>query len=519
MPSFGALSVLPPVLAIVAAIASRRAIPGLFVGIWTGAIIFTGSHGLGQTFEWIVVSIATEFHVSILVFIFLLGGGVGLLWVLGGSYALTRWASSRLENRRQAGVATWLLGVLVFFNDYANTAIVGTAMQDVTDSADISREKLSYVVDSTAAPVSTFLISDWIAFQLSMIQQGYEAAGIAGSAPSTFVVFLGSIPYNFYCLLAIAMVGIVVLTGRDYGEMLTAERRASSTGKVLRDGAQPLQSVEADLGEPRTDKPMLRVFVVPIVMLVAITLLGAYWTGRAGGDIIGILGEANWALSLVWGGAGMVGVAGYFGIRHRILTFGETVSTFVDGTKVMMTAATILALAWSLGTVTTELGTGEYVTSIAQGFVSPELLFVIVLIASAFIAFTTGTSWGTMAIVTPIAIPLAVNVAGTGALSPVVGAIFSGAIFGDHCSPISDTTVLSATFSGADLIDHVRTQIYYAVTVVVVAIALFLIYGYLAITPFVLAPLGAVVLIGLVYGLSALDEGHRTGPSQPSDAD
>jgi Na+/H+ antiporter NhaC len=315
------------------------------------------------------------------------------------------------------------------------------------------------------------------------------------------------------------MVGIVVVTGKDYGEMLTAERRASETGKLLRDDAQPLQSVEADLGEPRTDKPMLRVFVVPIVLLVAITLLGAYWTGRAGGDLIGILGEANWALSLVWGGAGMVGSAGYFGIRHRILTFGETVSTFVDGTKVMMTAATILALAWSLGTVTTELGTGEYITAIAQGFVSPELLFVIVVIASAFIAFTTGTSWGTMAIVTPIAIPLAVNVAGTGALSPVVGAIFSGAIFGDHCSPISDTTVLSATFSGADLIDHVRTQIYYAVTVVVVAIALFLVYGYLAITPFILAPLGAVVLIGLVYGLSAWDEGNRTGPSQPSDAD
>lgn len=519
MPNFGALSVLPPLLAIIAAIASRRAIPGLFVGIWTGAIIFTGGHGLGTTFDWIVSSIATDFHVSLLVFIFLLGGGVGLLWRLGGSYALAEWTSTRFRSRRQAGIATWLLGIFVFFNDYANTAIVGTAMQDVTDTVDISREKLSYIVDSTAAPVSTFLISDWIAYQLSMIQQGYETAGITDTAPSTFVVFLGSVPYNFYCLLAIVMVGIIVISGRDYGEMLTAEGRASSTGKVLRDDAQPLQSVEDDLGKPDMTNPLLRTFVVPIVLLVAVTLLGAYWTGRGGGNIIGVLGNANWALALVWGGAAMVGSAAYFGIRHRILSFGETVSTFVDGMKIMMTAATILVLAWSLGTVTTELGTGQYVTNIAQGFVTPELLLVIVVLASAFIAFTTGTSWGTMAIVTPIAIPLAINVAGTAALSPVVGAIFSGAIFGDHCSPISDTTVLSATFSGADLIDHVRTQLYYAVTVMLVAITLFLAYGYLAITPFVLIPIGVIALVGLVYTLSAWDGNNRDISPAPRNTD
>lgn len=519
MPEFGTLSILPPLLAIIAAIVSRRAIPGLFLGIWAGAIIFTGSHGLGTTFDWIITSTATEFNVSLLVFTFLLGGGVGLLWVLGGSYAITQWASTRLQSRRQAGIATWLLGILVFFNDYSNTAIVGTAMQDVTDTVDISREKLSYIVDSTAAPVSTFLISDWIAYQLSMIQQGYESAGISESAPSPFVVFLGSIPYNFYCLLAVVMVGIIVISGRDYGEMLTAERRATSTGKVLRDDAQPLQSVEDDLGEPLTTNPLLRTFVVPIMLLVAATLLGAYWTGRGGGDIIGVLGNANWALSLVWGGAAMVGSAAYFGIRHRILTFGETVSTFIDGMKIMMTAATILVLAWSLGTATTELGTGQYVTNLAQGVVTPELLFVIVVIASAFIAFTTGTSWGTMAIVTPIAIPLAINIAGTAALSPTVGAIFSGAIFGDHCSPISDTSVLSATFSGADLIDHVRTQLYYAVTVMLIAIALFLTYGYLSITPFILVPIGVVALIGLVYALSAWDGNNRDVSPHPREAD
>lgn len=302
-------------------------------------------------------------------FIFLLGAGVGFIWKLGGSFAVRDYAAARLQSRRHASVSAWILGLLVFFNDYANTAIAGTAMQDVTDSHDISREKLSYIVDSTSAPVATFMFSDWIAFQLSMIREGYAAAGITETAPAAFVVFLRSVPFNFYCLLAILMVGIVVISGRDFGELKTAENRASSTGKVLRDGAKPMQSVESDLGEPDATNPMLRVFVVPIAMLVGVTLLGVCWTGRTGGDLVGILGNTNWALSLVWGGAAIVATAAYYGIRHGILTFGESVTTFVDGMKITVTANTILVLAWSIGTVTTELGTGQYITDPAADYV------------------------------------------------------------------------------------------------------------------------------------------------------
>ncbi|MFC7166849.1 Na+/H+ antiporter NhaC family protein [Halospeciosus flavus] len=505
MATFGALSVVPPLVAIIAAVVTRRAIPGLFIGAWVGGIIYTGGHGLGITFHWIIESVATTFHVSLLLFIFLLGAGIGFMWKLGGSLAVRDYAAARLQNRRQAGIVAWLLGLAVFFNDYANTAIVGTAMQDVTDSLGISREKLSYIVDSTSAPVATFMFSDWIAFQLSMIREGYKAAGITETAPSAFVVFLQSIPFNFYCLLAIVMVGIIVISGRDFGEMKAAEERTLSTGEVMWPDAQPMQSVEGDLGEPRTSKPMLRVFIAPIVMLVALTLVGVYWTGRSGGDLVGILGSANWALSLVWGGAGMVATAAYYGLRHEILTFDETVTTFVDGMKIMMTAGTILVLAWTIGTVTTELGTGDYVTQLAGDFVSPALLLVVIAVTAAFISFTTGTSWGTMAVLTPIAVPLGVNVVGMSVLGPVIGAVFSGAIFGDHCSPISDTTVLSSTFTGADHIDHVRTQIYYAVTVFLVAAVLYLAWGFLAITPYILLPLGVLALVALVYGLSSLD--------------
>lgn len=516
MPSFGVLSVVPPLLAIAASIVTRRAIPGLFVGVWAGAIIYTGGHGLGQTVEWIIMSVSSTFNVSILIFVFLLGAGIAFMYRLGGSFALRDYAAAKLKSRRQAGIMAWVLGMLVFFNDYANSAIVGTAMRDVTDSFDISREKLSYVVDSTAAPVATIMISDWVAYQLVMIREGYKAAGIMDTAPSAFVTFFHSIPFNFYAILAILMVGIIVITGRDFGEMKTAEMRASSTGNVIREGGQPMQSVEADLGDPKLTKPMLRVFIVPIVMVVAITLLGVFWTGRSGGDFIGILGEGDWALSMVWGTVAMVAAAAYFGLRHRILTFDETVDTFIDGMKIMMTANTILILAWSIGTVTTELGTGQYVTSIASNFVSPALLLVIIAIASGFVAFTTGTSWGTMAIITPIAIPLAINISGAAALSPVIGAVFSGAVFGDHISPISDTTVLSSTFTGSDHIDHVRTQAYYALTVFTVSLGLFLVWGYTSITPYVLLPAGVIALLGAVYGFS-LDNTATTAVSPADD--
>ena len=524
MPSFGALSLLPPLLAIVAAVATRRALLALFCGVWVGAAVFTGGFGLATAIGWIVDAVTEPFNAKILIFTFLLGAGVAFIWRLGGSEALLRAAVERIGSRRQAGVIAWLLGMLVFFNDYANTAIVGSSMRDVTDEFDISREKLSYIVDSTAAPVSTFAISDWIVYQISMITQGYEAAGIADRAPGAFGVFLGSIPYNFYCLLAVLMVGIVVLTGRDYGEMLAAETRAVATGNVLRDGATPLQSVEGNLGDPRTDRPMLKSFFAPIVALVVVTVAGAWWTGRnAAGGVSGgpfraaleIAGNASWVTALIWGALAMVAVGAVIGVGYGILSLDETMDTVVDGFTVMMTANVLLTLAWSLGTVVEKLGTGEYVTSAVGGFVTPTNLFVLVALSAAVIAFAIGSSWGTMAIVTPVAITLAWETGGAAALAPTVGAVFSGAIFGDHSSPISDTTVLSATFTGSDLIDHVRTQFYYAATVMGVALLLFLGAGATGLSPWLFVAAGVLALIALVYALSEYDSRRRSVAARP----
>jgi len=529
---FGALSLVPPMLAILLAIATRRPILSLFLGVWAGGVIASGSLGSVQTFDWITGSIADVFHAQILVFTLLLGSGVALIRRLGGAMAVSNWAADRLETQRSTNATTWLLGMVLFIDDYANTAIVGSTMRELSDRLRISREKLSYIVDSTAAPVATIGISSSVAFQLSMVREGFDEIEAANGvdAPSVFGSYLHSIPYNAYALLAIVMVGIVVFSGRDYGEMLDAEHRSRTTGKVTREDAIPLQQVEAQLGEPVMDRPMLRTFFVPIVVLIIVTVAGAIWTGAQAaelesvGELLahsigafaeGVAGEADWAGALVWGSFGMVMTAILMGLGYGLFDLDRGVSTVLDGFELMVTAVTILVLAWSISAVASDLGTGDYVAGVAAGVVSPAILPLIVLLTAAFIAFTMGSSWATMGIVTPIALPVAFELTGDFTLAPIiVGAVFSGAIFGDHTSPISDTSVLSSTFTGADLIDHVRTQAYYAVTVLAVVVVAYLLNGYFGVGPLLFLPIGVVALVGLVYWLSTVDT-QRKGLTQP----
>ncbi|AGB37160.1 Na+/H+ antiporter NhaC family protein [Natronococcus occultus] len=532
MSEFGILSLLPPLLAIVLAVVTRRPMLSLFLGVWSGAIIYTESLGIGQTFDWIVGAIIADegFHVQILLFTILLGSGVALIWRLGGATAVRNWATSRLESQRTVGLTAWVLGMLMFFDDYANTAIVGSTMREISDQFRISREKLSYIVDSTAAPVATIGLSSWVAFQLSLIAGAYEDLGVDGEAPTAFETFVWSIPYNTYALLAIAMVGIVVYTRRDFGEMLDAEHRSWKRGLVSREDATPLQEVEKDLGKPIDDRPMLRTFFAPVVVLIAVTLAGAFWTGYeawtaeqaeegaptaigAAAEEVGliqvlvdIVGAGDFAGALVWGSFAMVVAAIAIGVVYDLFDVGDGVDTVIDGFRLMATAVTILVLAWAISDVAEALGTGDFVAGYVGDAIPLELLPIVVLFVAAFVAFTMGSSWATMGIVTPIAIQIVYELTGSFDLMPVVvGAVFSGAIFGDHTSPISDTSVLSSTFTGADLIDHVRTQFYYAATVMTVVVVCYLLYGYLGLSPAIFLPIGLGVLAGLVYGLSELD--------------
>jgi len=516
---FGMLSLVPPLFAILLAMITRRAILSLFLGVWSGAIIYTGGIGVVTTLTWTAQSIGESlFNAKIMMIVMFLGAGVALIWRLGGAMAIANAATSRLDSQRKVGLATWIFGMLWFFGDYSNTAIVGTTMRDMADQMRMSREKLSYIIDSTAAPVATFGISSWVVYQLSMIDQGYEAAGIsvsAGDAPGSFAVFLRSIPFNMYCILAVVMVGIIVISQRDFGEMLDAEHRSWKEGKVLRDNATPMQSAEDSLGDVVTDSPQLRFFLLPVGALIAVVFGGAAYTGLAGAGegaaFIDIVDNAAFVDALQWGSFSMVAVGLLTGVGSGLMDIEEAMETVIDGFSMMLTAISILIMAWTIGSVTSTLGTGIYVTSIAETIVTPTLMPVVILLAAAVIAFATGTSWGTMAIVTPIAIPLAWELGNsTPELLPVaVGTVFSGAIFGDHCSPISDTTILSSTFTGADHIDHVRTQIYYAVTVIFVALMMLLVWGVTRVTPLILLPIGVGVLYGVVYGLSEWDANRK----------
>ncbi|XVH31125.1 Na+/H+ antiporter NhaC family protein [Haloferacaceae archaeon DSL9] len=517
---FGALSLAPPLLAIILAIVTRRAMLSLFIGVWSGAIIYTQSVGIVQAFDWIVTSIGESvFHAQILTFTMLLGAGIALLWRTGGSLAVAQFATDKLETHRRVGIATWLLGMVWFFDDYANTAIVGSSMKDIADKANMSREKLSYLLDSTAAPVATFGISSWVVYQISMVEAGYQAAGISDTAPNAFITFLYSIPFNLYCLLAVSMVGIIVITRRDYGEMLTAENRAQTTGKVNRDGAQPLQSMKEDLGEVVVDQPLLRTFAIPVAVLVVVVISGAVWSGYAPGrTALEVADNADFTGALVWGSFCFVATAIALSLVYDLLSLDEAMETVLDGFGLMLTAVSILVLAWSIGTVADVLGTGAYVTSVTEDFITPALLPVVIFFTAAVISFSIGTSWGTMALVTPVAIPLAWGVSSGSPelLSVATGAVFSGAIFGDHTSPISDTTVLSSTFAGADHIDHVRTQAYYAITVAFVAIGLYFVYGVTGVTPVALLPIGIVSLLGLVYVFSEFDARRKNLSPKPA---
>ncbi|MDR5656131.1 Na+/H+ antiporter NhaC family protein [Halodesulfurarchaeum sp. HSR-GB] len=514
MSDFGALSLVPPLLAILLAIVTRKAVLSLFLGVWVGGVIYSGGLGVGQTFTWIASALGDSvFHAQVVIFLLLLGSAVAMIWRIGGSHAVRDWTMNHLDSQRKAGVVAWLLGIAMFFDDYANTAIVGSSVKDVSDRLKISREKLSYIVDSTAAPVSTLGISSWVAYQLTMIEEGYAATDLAASEiPDAFEVFLQSIPFNMYAILAIVMVGIVVLSGRDYGEMLGAEHRAATTGLVSREGARPMQDVAAELGEPDVTNPRLRSFFLPIAVLIVVTLGSGLYTGyQPGATLQEMFTGGDYAMALIFGSFAMVVSTYLLAWFDGHLTLGESVDVTIDGFSLMLTAVTILVLAWSIGNVANDLGTGKYVAGIATQTLSPAVLPAVVLFVTGFVAFSMGSAWAAMSIMTPIVIPVAWELAGTHTMvAVVVGMVFSGAIFGDHTSPISDTTVLSATFTGADLIDHVRTQLYYAITVAVVTASLMVVWGVTRISPVILLVVGVVVLTGLVYALSALDARRRS---------
>ena len=489
----GWVSLLPPIVAIGIALAFRQVIPALFIGVWFGAWVAEGLTIPGLWVGlldvpnvWVLEAIAPPdgdtSHASIVVFTILIGGLVGIIARNGGTRgivaAVTRWTTSR----RSAQTVTASLGVVVFFDDYANTLVVGNSMRPVTDRLRVSREKLAYLVDSTAAPVASLaLISTWIGFEVGLIQDALDAIGVDESAYGAFVSSLG---YRFYPVLALVLVFAVALTARELGPMHAAEVRAARTGETSRTD-NPAAIDEPEMSPKEGVPHRLVNAVVPLVVLVGGTLGFLFVTGE-GSTVREIVGSADSYASLVYGSIVAIVVAGVMTIAQRVLSLSETVQAWFAGVKSVLYVLIVLVLAWALSAVTGELGTAEYLADLLGSGLPMWILPALLFVTASATSFATGTSWGTMGILMPLAVPLTwavaqnealANDAALSALYVSISTILAGAVFGDHCSPISDTTVLSSLASGCEPIDHVRTQLPYALLAGGVAVVALILIG------------------------------------------
>ncbi len=496
----GWVSLVPPLIAIALALIFREVVTALFAGVWFGALMVAGWNPIAGTWRLIdhfVVPALGDVdggHVQIVVFSLLLGGMVGVIARNGGTMGIVEAVAPLARSARRGKIAAWAAGLAIFFDDYANTLIVGNTMRPITDRLKISREKLAYIVDSTAAPVAAIIpISTWVGYEISLIADGLRiaaeqnpqhAATLAGASP--FAIFIETIPYRFYPLLALIFVFLTSVMDRDLGPMAHAEKRAAAGGGLHRPGAQLATDTSSTLMEPKSGvRHRWWNAAIPVLTVVVVVLWGLYVTGRAGagpdGSLMDVFGAADPFSTLLWGSLAGCLVAIALSAGQRMLSVAEGIDATVAGMRAMMIAMIILVLAWSLGAVTQEIGTAQYLSQLLTGRVALHLVPVIVFITAAAMSFATGTSWGTMAILLPLVIPLTVSMGGDSGfdggthysiLLGSISSVLAGAIFGDHCSPISDTTVLSSTASACDHVDHVRTQLPYAFLVAGVGMVL-----------------------------------------------
>jgi len=478
---FGILSIIPPLVAILLAIITRRVIIALFFSIWVGGLIFNGGDpfaAIGTTFDWIKDVMVDEWDARFLVLTSLLGVGAAFMYKIGGSQALRRSLEKQINTRKRSQLFAYILGIVVFFNDYANSVIVGNASKDINAEFRVSREKLSYVMDATSAPMATFgPISDWIGYQVSLLAAAFATIGLVSTQP--YFAFLHSMPWNFYCLLSLIAVPLIIY-GKDFGPMAKAELRARRDGKLLEDGATPLSSVESDLGEPvHPERANVFYFLLPLVTLIGVGVWALWYTGGGpeGKSMMDALADTDVSVALTWAAFAM-SLVGLILALFQKMSFKEIEKTILSGVITMMPALIIMVLAWGIGTVSGELGTADFVVAATRGWMTAGLLPVLIFLIGMFISFSTGTSWGTMAILTPIAVPLAYEIGGVELIYVIIGSVFAGAIFGDHCSPISDTTVMSSIFAGSDHIAHVKTQIPYALVPAAISAVLYLISSF-----------------------------------------
>ena len=527
---FGIFTLIPPIVAILLAFITKNVVISLFIGVLSGGFILnlTGFNVFGaltQAFlDFInraLNSLSDPWNAGIVMQVLVIGGVINLVAKMGGAKAIAEALAKKAKTAKSAQLITWFLGICVFFDDYANSLIVGPIMRPVTDKMKISRERLAFIIDATAAPIAGLaIISTWIGLEVSLISEGFESIGVEASG---FGVFLQTIPYRFYNILILAFIVITIITLREFGPMRKAEISARKL-KDLTNEEIAVTSSHMDELEPKEGvKLSIWNAIVPIGALIISAIVAFYYSGyssiMAGDDIaikaivtnsplsfkaiLEVFAASDASIALLQSAIFSTVVAIVMAVWKKIFTISEAIEVWIDGMKGLIITGVILILAWSLGSVIKELGAAEYLVEALNGAIPAFLLPSLIFILGAIISFSTGSAYGTMSILMPLAIPLAYKI--NPEMSFVIvstSAVLTGAIFGDHCSPISDTTILSSMGAGCSHIDHVKTQMWYALFVAAITI----LFGYIpagfGLPIYIVLPMSCVALfIGvMIFG-------------------
>ena len=481
-------SLIPPVVAIVLALITKEVYSSLFVGILIGGVFWSGfrfEKTITQVFQDGIVGVLSDsYNVGILVFLVVLGIMVCMMNKAGGSAAFGRWASKHIKTRVGAQLTTILLGVLIFIDDYFNCLTVGSVMRPVTDQHNVSRAKLSYLIDATAAPVCIIApISSW-------------AAAVTGfvKGEDGFSIFIRAIPYNFYAILTVVMMVTIVALKFDYGPMKLHEKNAVK-GDLYTTEDRPYATAENEMEEGKGNVIDL---VLPILVLIVCCIVGMIYTGGffSGTGFVKAFSGSDASVGLMLGSFFAFIITVIFYAVRRVLSFSDSMSCVPEGFKAMVPAILILTFAWTLKAMTDSLGAAEFVANgmqkAAGGLVS--LLPAIIFLVGCFLAFATGTSWGTFGILIPIVVAV---FSGTNEQMMIISisACMAGAVCGDHCSPISDTTIMASAGGQCNHVNHVTTQLPYAITAAIVSCVSYVIAGFVR-NPFICMPVSIVLMIG-----------------------
>lgn len=496
-------SLFPPVIAIGLALITKEVYSSLFVGILSGGIIYAVASGTGfeGTFKAVVqdgliTNLSNAYNVGILVFLVVLGIIVVLMNKAGGSRAYGEWAAAHIKSRQGVALSTFFLGVLIFVDDYFNCLTVGSVMRPITDKHNISRSKLAYLIDSTAAPICIIApISSWAAAVSGTVE------GVNGIS-----LFINTIPYNLYAFLTILMVIFISISDTDYGPMKIHEDNAKN-GDIF---TTKNNTYEQD-AQPVTERGRVIDLILPVAVLIVFCVVGMIYTGGffSGTDFVTAFANCDAAYGLSLGSiSALIVIIAYYMFR-RVLKFNECMDSIAAGFKQMVPAILILTFAWTLKTMTNHLEAGAFVSGVVQGATALSVLLPVILFVVAIgLAFATGTSWGTFGILIPIVTSVfeaeLANVSQTGEIPSMViiciSACLAGAVCGDHCSPISDTTIMASTGAQCDHVNHVSTQLPYALTVAAVCVAGYLLSGFVH-NVFIVLGFSAALMLAVLFAI------------------